>query len=358
MKSARESQKDITKTTIKKGLDLGAKFGLSFIPGASDAYELAKLGVTQAQAYVKQKQNQRIEDFHHMLLKQDEHWNQDMADAYINAADYHLLLSACVQDLEDEKTELYATLTKNAALRRITPQDIRFFTLSLRELSLNDVKEMQVAYIASKYPLIPSSGSGNYKKDLSLDRAPDHQIYGRKLMEQRGFVKDKILSNYGERFIAACHLPDQLTPSAIGMKEWKNPNFPLLLLCYETEDPYIMTFSDRLSENLRKKGYKTTGLIPIIQERALPITQYSLLIFKDKPESIVKYIHFIEKTLKKGSIALQLSKDFPMMLEPVRHLFTHVFSFDNPDPRQAADIATQQISVDETTDEPVAGQTT
>src|SRR3546814_19154858 len=72
-------------------------------PGASTAYELAKLGVTQAQAYVEQKQNQRIVDFHAMLIKQNEHWNQDLADACIEAADYHMLLSACVQDLEDEK---------------------------------------------------------------------------------------------------------------------------------------------------------------------------------------------------------------------------------------------------------------
>lgn len=103
MKSPKESQHDVTETAIRKTADLGAKIALSFIPGASTAYELAKLGVTQAQAYVEQKQNQRIVDFHAMLIKQDEHWNQDMADACIEAADYHLLLSACVQDLEDEK---------------------------------------------------------------------------------------------------------------------------------------------------------------------------------------------------------------------------------------------------------------
>lgn len=358
MKPPKESHYDVTETTIRKTADLGAKIALSFIPGASTAYELAKLGVTQAQAYVEQKQNQRIVDFHAMLIKQDEHWNQDMADACIEAADYHLLLSACVQDLEDEKTELYAALAKNAALRRITPQDIRFFTLSLRELSLNDVKEMQVAYIASKYPLIPPSGAGNYKKDLSLERASDHQVYGRKLMEQRGFVKDEILSGYGERFIAACHLPDQLIPGAIGMKEWKNPNSPLLLLCYEIGDTYITTFSERLSQNLRTQGYATTGLAAITREKAIPFIRYSLLIFKDKPESIVEHIRFIEKTLKKGSIALQLSKSFPAVLEPVRHLFAHVLPVEDPDPRHAADIVAQLITSDETTGELVAGQTT
>jgi hypothetical protein len=169
---------------------------------------------------------------------------------------------------------------------------------------------MKIAYIAGKYPLIPSSGAGRYKKDLSLERASDHQIYGRRLMEQRGFVS-----------------------------------------CYEIGDPYITEFSLRLSEKLRDQGYATTELAAIIRENAAPLVRYSLLIFKNKPESIIEYRRFIDKTLQRGCIALQLSKDYPTALEPIRHLFAHVLPVNDPDPRHAAESVARMIVVDDTPSE-------
>lgn len=340
----KKSQLDVTKTTIKKAADISVKAALSFIPGGTTVYELSQLGLAQAKAYIEQKQNHRIESFHTMLLGKDEDWNNELADTYIEAADYHLLLAACVQDLEDEKTEMYANLAKNAAQRRIASKDIRFFTLSLRELSLNDVKEMQEAYITNKYAIIPPQGAGSYKKNLKIDDASEDQIYGRGLMEQRGFVKEGILSSYGERFIESCHNSDKLIPSAVNMKEWKNPNSPILLLCYEIGDPYITRFFMRLSENLREKGYKTSPLTALTRvERSTLFVWFTLLIFKDKSDLIIQNIQFVEPILKKSSFAIQLAESFPTELESVKHLFSEVLAVDEKDPITAADKITNLI---------------
>ncbi len=98
-----------------------------------------------------------------MLLKPNADEERGLDDACIQAVDYHALLNACLQDIEDEKTELYATLTRNAAFRKLHSRDLRFFCVSLSEMTFNDLEEMRVAYIASKFKLVPSEGRVDLK---------------------------------------------------------------------------------------------------------------------------------------------------------------------------------------------------
>ena len=58
-----DDKKTIFQKMITKVADVDTNFALSFVPGVSSIYELAKLGVNQARDYIQQKQEKRIADF-------------------------------------------------------------------------------------------------------------------------------------------------------------------------------------------------------------------------------------------------------------------------------------------------------
>ncbi|MBJ7222728.1 MULTISPECIES: hypothetical protein [unclassified Brenneria] len=163
MTKQKNKKNTIIKSTISKTADIGANLALSFVPRGNTTYELAKLGIKQAKRYVTERQEKRIVDFHAKLLKPNTTGDSGLSDACIEAVDYHALLNACLQDIEDEKTELYATLAWNAAFRNLSSIDLRFFCFSLSEMTFNDLEEMRVAYIASKFNLVPPEGRVDLK---------------------------------------------------------------------------------------------------------------------------------------------------------------------------------------------------
>lgn len=347
MNQTEKAKHNLIESTVKKTVDLGAKLALSFVPGASIAYEVAKLGVSQATAFVQQKQEERITQFHEMLLKPDEKWDEALADACIEAVDYHLLLSACVQDLEDEKTELYAELAKNAAAKNITPVNIRFFTLSLQQLSFSDLEEMRIAYVSKNFSLMDSAGSGNYEKDLSVESANDVQAHGRRMMDLRGFLQENTLNEFGELFTQSCYPSAKLTPGAIGMREWLNPQSPLMTVCYEMEDTETVNFCVHLSEKLRDGGVKIGPIVAIMDNRSLITPAVSLFVIKSKPEQLLKNQPYLQKILNRTCIAILLREDFPKELEGIKSHFKKIITVAGKGSREAAEIVAEQLLLKE-----------
>ncbi|WP_413741889.1 hypothetical protein ACL2XO_26190 [Sodalis sp. RH15] len=339
-----DEKKTNLKTTISKVADVGTNFALSFVPGASSVYELAKLGVNQARDYIQQKHEKRISDFHMMLLKPDAEWDERTKNVCIEAVDYHLLLNACIQDLEDEKTELYATLARNAAYKTLQSNDIRFFSISLSEMTFHSMEEMRLAYIALNYHLIPPSGSGRFKKSLSITDALSEESYGRRMMELRGFVSEGKINSFGQRFIKACYPSDKLKPDSVRICEWKNPNSPLLMISYDLDDSFVSSFSMHLTRELRNIGFRTTPLCAINRRPTLlSPTSRSILIFKNRPERIIENQRFIEKIIETGCIAIQLRQDYPALLESLRDKFEAIIKTDICDPSISAKEVITQI---------------
>ncbi len=333
-----ENKKDtIIKSTLSKTADIGANLVLSFVPGGNAAYELAKLGVEQAKRYVTERQEKRIADFHTMLLKPNADEERGLDDACIQAVDYHALLNACLQDIEDEKTELYATLTRNAAFRKLHSRDLRFFCVSLSEMTFNDLEEMRVAYIASKFKLVPSEGAGRFEKSLSPERSPSELVYGRKLMELRGFVENGKMNQYGEKFVQACYPTEKLLPESIKMSEWKNADSPIFMLSYELDDPYITRLHMHLSSMLRTHGFKTTPLsAPTGKHTHFTPVKASILIFKNNPERIINNMNYISSLMGEGCIAVQICDEYPTILEPLREKFEIIINISSDDPFSGA----------------------
>ncbi|WP_421533358.1 hypothetical protein [Morganella morganii] len=336
MKKSEKHKNTILKSTLSRTADVGTNLALSFIPGGSAVYELAKLGVEQTRKYLNQRQEKRIAEFHANLLKPES--ESVTNDAYIEVVDYHTLLNACLQDIEDEKTELYATLARHAALRKSSPTDLRFFSISLSEMTFSCLEEMRVAYIASKFNLIPTEGGGRYEKSLSIEHSPSGLIYGRKMMEMRGFVDNSKLNLYGERFVQACYPSEKLLPRSIHMSEWRNAHSPLHILSYELDDPFVTQLFMHLASQLRTQGYKTTPLYSAVRRKSnslLPIDA-SILLFRDKSERIMDNFQYLDVFLKKGCIAVQIGDTCPEILEPLREKFEMIINIDSTDPHTGA----------------------
>ncbi|MEQ9848447.1 hypothetical protein [Pectobacterium brasiliense] len=333
-----ENKKDIViKSTISKTADIGANLALSFVPGGNAVYELIKLGVEQAKRYATERQEKRIADFHTALLKPNNTGGIELSDAYIEIADYHALLNACLQDIEDEKTELYATLARNAVFKKMSSRDLRFFCISLKEITFNDLEEMRVAYIASNFNIVPPTGAGRFEKSLSPEHSPSGLTYGRNLMKLRGFIEDGKINQYGEKFVQTCYPTEKLLPESIQMVEWKNAGSPILMLSYELDDPEIPRLHMHLSELLRTRGFKTTALFaPSRKTTHLTLAKSSILIFKNKPERIINNIKNIGSLIDKGCIAVQMCDDYPTILEPLHEMFEIIVNISGNNPLTGA----------------------
>lgn len=322
---------------ISKTADIGVNLALSFVPGGSAVYEIVKLGVEQAKLYVTERQEKRIFDFHKALLKPNPTEDIELSDAYIEVADYHVLLNACVQDIEDEKTELYSTLARNAALKKVNSIDLRFFCVSLSGMTFNDLEEMRVAYIASNFNLVPPAGSGKFEKSLSSEHSSNGLVYGRKLMELRGFVEEGKINEYGQKFVKTCYPAENLLPESIHMCEWKNAGTPILMLSYDLGDPSVTRLNMHLSDLLRTRGFKTTPLsAPTRKLNQLTLVEVCILIFKDKPERIIDNIKYISNFIDKGCIAVQMNEHYPEILDPLHERFEVVVNVSGDDPLSGA----------------------
>ncbi|ENO0457030.1 hypothetical protein ACAK56_000934 [Salmonella enterica] len=337
MERSDKKKNTVIKSTVSRTADIGANLALSFVPGGNAVYDLVKLGVEQIKKHSNEQQEKRINDFHSMLLKPNFKGDIDVNDVSIELADYHVLLNACLKDIEDEKIELYGTLARNAAFRKVQSRDLRFFCISLSEMTFHDLEEMRIAYIASKFNLIPPAKTGRFEKSLSPDLSASGHIYGRNLMELRGFVKKGKITQYGEKFVQTCYPTELLLPESIQMSEWKNVGSPIVMLSYEIDDPHINHLHEHLSTLLKSRGFKTTSLFaPSRKLTQTLLIKASILIFKNNPERIMSNINNINNLISKGCIAVQMCDDYPIILEPLREQFEIIVNVSRDDPRSAA----------------------
>lgn len=336
MKSKNKND-SLTDSLTFKAAEIGTNFALSFIPGANTVYELIRLSAQELEKYIVEQQQRKIIDFHKHLLESNSSEDTSRTDTYIEIADFHVLLNTCLQDTEDEKTKLYATLAQNAIYKKLSSKNLRFFCISLKEMSYDHLEEMRHAYIASKFHLIPTKGAGRVDINLSPEQASSELIYGRKLMELRGFTENGKINQLGMEFIHACYPSNKLLPTSIQRSEWKNPNSPILMLSYETSDPYVMELAEHLSNQLRKHGFKTTGLYAPPNKRPylLPI-QISIVIFKYNPERIIDNINNIDHLMGECCIAVQGCNEYPRELETLRNKFKEIININDLEPQIGA----------------------
>ncbi len=100
-----DKDRQFGKKTTFKIIDFIIESGVSLVPGGTIPYNAIKKIIEVAKDYHNFKTEQKIHQFHIALL------NGENMDEFSNKEcdidDYTSLLNCCLQDIEDEKAEIY-----------------------------------------------------------------------------------------------------------------------------------------------------------------------------------------------------------------------------------------------------------
>jgi hypothetical protein len=238
----------------KSGLDVGVKVALdATAPGLSALYDFAKLTIAEVKEYRQNRDQNRAENFHQALLRVDGAWNTEFAQADIQDVDFHALFSACMADIEEEKVERYAALTRSIAFGQVQRDEKRFFIMSLKELTNDDLERLRKAHIASRYDLVPTQGT-RFDAKITRDPESSYRNFGYEQLLRREFTKEGSVTPLGQRFVTACYSQIELLPSAIGTRAFDSRR--LAVVSYEMESPEFLRFYDGFAAALRARGMK------------------------------------------------------------------------------------------------------
>ena len=281
---------------IKKIGEIIFKEGLAILPGGEALHSLLRLRAEQTADYVRRRNEQRIEAFHQrILLMEDGSLDQTILESSFDEADFHALLSACVTDIESEKVDDYAGLTKSIALGRVPKELRRHFILALRDLAAAELSRMRSAYVATKHELIPARGPRLEPAEfLASDRPGSLKSIAVGNLTAKGFVQQGKLTPSGLEFVQACSTQEQLTPQAVGQGEWTGHH--VAVISYEMGSPPSNRWIDEIQSTLDLHRTKSTCLAVLrdnFQQARLPFSE-AILVLGPKTERVAENVEYLQ----------------------------------------------------------------
>jgi len=277
-------------------------------PGAGALIDMGKLTVSSIAGWVRSHNERKIKEFYNEFIREDDLNVPTLKKQEISELDFYAILAACINDIEEEKTLLYATLARSLGLRRVSNAEKRFFIVALKDLDLGDIERMRRSYIASKYELIPVQGP-IYDASIARDSAGSHRNYGYERLVQRGFLEGHNLSQLGVRFVLACYQEQNLTPASIRERAFEPMR--TFTTAYDLSSPSFQDFHRTFSSLERAAGIRSLGT-GTIQKRAgqlnLPLaTTHVILIAGNATKSSRIDIDALQEvTQRKKTIGLVL----------------------------------------------------
>lgn len=257
--------------------DLIIDTGLTYsgIPGADKIYSFAKIGASFVRDYISEQSEKKAYEFHRRLLLTDDNGlDEKLNHAQLDAADYHALFSACLSDIEQEKSGIYGQLAKMIATNKVPKEIRRFFILKLKEITWDQLDILAKTYVVSSHRIMPLQGNFELRASEILSREPPFSAKGMDIhyLSQNKFIADNDITALGKQFIKACFPNELLTPGAYDYREWVGANYAMLSLQdhgiahpdYERIDDYfrdkgVMGFSGYMEGSLDREVH-----VPIV----------------------------------------------------------------------------------------------
>lgn len=263
--------------------DVLMKAGMNaLVPGAGFAYEVGKVLIGHAIGHFEERTQQRIHDFHASLLRgEDQETLGKFLKSEFDIEDYHKLLSCCVNDIENEKTELYSTFFKNLILSECSQQERRHFTKALNDLTFYDTEFLRRVYINQNFKLMTDGGEGSQLHVLSKTKDTFQLMAIRKASELGILTAEGkfFLTELGLKFIKLIYPEDILSPESIGIKPYSN--IKIGIISCEIDSPEQDWFSELLERELWNRQIKSfRGSVPKGQQGALWAVMKDALIFQ------------------------------------------------------------------------------
>lgn len=233
------------KMSFKLG-DLLGKEGLACcFPGGGVAYELGKILVGNMFDYYNDRTKKRIENFCNTIVGGKDHTNinDDFLNKEIKIEDFHAILSSCVKDMEDEKTEIYSTLTLSLMNSSMRFDERRHMIQSCSQLTYNEISLLRTMYISSKYDFMTVGSIEKQLEDIFTTTDPYNLIYIDSL-KKFGLVDvaRKKVTILGERFISSVYKENSLIPEAIGKSQCRK-GFALVISYQLADISHHMIYS-------------------------------------------------------------------------------------------------------------------
>ncbi|WP_454061413.1 hypothetical protein [Candidatus Nitrospira salsa] len=219
------------KTAVTVGDLLGKELLTTFIPGSGLVYELVKALINHGRQYYLDRTESRLEEFHLGLLNGIE--SQEEYSDFINKPfdldDYYALLASCVQDIENEKVEIYSQLMRGLIGGELDPEMRRHFVKACQKLTYSELCFLKDLYIYSKHDLMTVGGIQEQIKTMLSTHEPLRRLAIEKLMSS-GFIdkEERNITSMGEKFISIIFPSGALSPEAVGRKPFSGINVGII----------------------------------------------------------------------------------------------------------------------------------
>jgi hypothetical protein len=304
-----------SKKTVSSLADILLKEGVNtLLPGSSLVYEVGKLAVQHGKQYFTDRTEQRLYDFHMGIVQgeaNDEANLESILKKPFNLDEYHAVLNACVQDIENEKTEIYSDLMKSLMVKEITTKHRRFFITVTKQLTFTEIELIRNLYINANYDLMTVGGTSQQVTSMLTSQDVLTDITIRTLVSY-GLVTDdrKDMTSLGKLYAEVLFEENKLTPKSINRQEYTKIN--VAILNYMISDKIHDQVSHHLQESLWGHGVKSS----ILALNGRSVRQAPLLF--NAGVLILSDVEYDEKHFDKRAIAKFASKVpiFPLNIKP------------------------------------------
>lgn len=239
--------------------------------------------------------------------------------------DLFAILRALDMDMESEKAALYGRLASSIAKGAVASEHKLHFIKALRELSYAQVQRLRRAWVTSRYDLRPAEGAGRRAAKDFLTGGVSGRI-DETALQQFALADDGKLTDVGMRFVEACFLESELTPSSIGERQWATG--VIQIICNEMDDTACIQFICKLTADGQAHAIRVTNCAAIKngQTQKFRLIRGSLvvLLFRD-PDKLAREWDVVESitqravTFVAASFGAKKSK-LPAPLASIEHV--------------------------------------
>jgi len=215
--------------------------------------------------------------------------------------DLFAILRSLEMDMESEKAALYGRLACSIAKGFVAREHKLHFIKALRELSYTQVQRLRRAWVTSRYDLRPAEGAGRRAAKDALTGGVSARI-DEAALQQFALADSEKLTDVGMRFVEACFLESELTPSSIGERQWATG--VIQIICNEMDDAACIQFICKLTADGQAQAIKVTNCAAIKNRHTQKVRKIRgslvVLLFRD-PDKLTREWNVVESITQKGA---------------------------------------------------------
>ena len=262
----RERSRERTKISLARIGWATGKTTAGLVPGGSLAADVIETAVKHVRLYREDLVKERLSHFAQCILEGADGKELDnLLGREFEQSDFHAILTALVNDEEDEKAEIYAHTLKALINGEVRQEHRRHVIRTISVLSWADLELSREIYIHSHFAFPTYNAfQADLHKQVSqlLETRDTMKLVAIRALVSQGLLSDSMPTELLDAVVKAAYAPKQHVPSAIGLRE-RSPIADILgvyfALFIEEDDTHLIT---KLSEKLFQAEIKNMIVNP------------------------------------------------------------------------------------------------